>query len=371
MRLAPQIVTLEIGGHLFSSFRAVSYEASLDRPCRSFSVDAFQQRAGQVVCRPGAACVLSVNGVPVVTGWADAVDVSMETGGSTVGITGRSRTCDLVDCHPTPETLRRWRSTPPLAIAAAIAAPYGVVVTSTAGPALAPLARFALEDHATCWDAIDRLCNAAGLLAVDDALGNLELLRLSEVTALRHTGGLASGVNLMSWRVHHDMAQRFSTYRARGQTAADLATPPALAASVVGLAVDSDAPRTRHLDIDAHGLDTAAAMARAEWEAATRYGRAVTVMGTVPGWTDAAGVVWAPGRMVAVVIPEAALATELMITEVALTHDAQAGTRASLTLQPPEAFAAWVAPVRKRGRRAYDAPLVDVQAAIRLAESAR
>lgn len=369
MQLIPHLVTLEIDGQGFTQWTDVAITLSLESAARAFNVTAFQQRAGQIVARPGSAAILRLNGVPIVTGWVDDIEVKRDTGGSGVTFTGRSRTADLVDSAPAPGTLRKWTAAAPSAIVTALAAPFGVTVTPpTVGDE--PFRRFSLEQNETAWDAIDRICNARGLVAIDDAAGNLTLTRLSAATALRHVGTLQSGGNLTSWTVSHKGSQRYSTYLARGQSVGDITTPAALASSVVGQAVDTGVARPRYLAIDAHGLDTAGAVAKAQWEATTRYGRAITVTCEVAGWTDAVGTIWTPGRLVAVRIAHAGLDTDLVVVDATLSKSANSGSVSSLTLQPIEAFATYTpAPTARRGARGYEAGLIDVKAAAARAEA--
>ena len=371
MQLLPHLVTLELDGQGFTQWTEVSISRSLESPARSFSVTAFQQRPAQVVARPGSAAVLSLNGIPIVTGWVDDIDVARDVAGSSVTFTGRSRVADLVDSAPAPGTPRKWTAAPPSLIVAALAAPFGITVT----PPLVgnePFRRFALEQNETIWDAIDRICSARGLLAIDDAAGNLTLTRLSAATALRHVGTLQGGVNLKAWKVSHKGSQRFSSYVAKGQTIGDIVTPAALAASVVGTATDAGVSRPRYYAIDAHGLDTAGAIAKAQWEATTRYGRAITVTGEVPGWTDGAGAFWTPGQLVAVRIPHAGLDTDLVIVEANPGKSTTGGSVTGLVLQPIEAFATYTpAPVARRGSRGYEAGLINVKLAAATAEATR
>ncbi len=369
---APQIVTLQADGQFFGALETVDVTMSLEAPARSFVAVGFQNFAGDLVVRPGSVAVLLLNGAPLVTGWVDDPTVAKAPGGSNVQLPCRSRTCDLVDSAPAPTTPRRWVGASPLVIAAAICAPFDVAVTAAPGAPLDPVPRFGLEDHATAWDQLDRLLSSRGLLAVDDAIGNLQLLRLSDATALRHVGVLAAGANLLDWSVAHRGSERFATYLAKGQTVADTVTPPSLAAAVYGVAADADVARPRWMHVDAHGLDAAGALAKARWEATTRYGRAVTVSCVTPGWTDAAGTPWTPGRMVQVSIPHAGLLTELVVVEVTLRKAPGTGTTSSITLQPVEAFAAYV-PVRRprRGARAYEGGTIDVKAAAARAEAYR
>ena len=363
-------MTLEVDGQGFREWESLSVTLSLEAAARSFSGQAFQQYAGQVVARPGSSAVLRVDGALLVTGWVDDIEVLRSKAGSVVTFDGRSRTCDLVDCSPAPTTPKRWTGATAAVIAQAIATPYGITVTPPAA-GLEPFPRFALEDGETAWDAIDRLCSARGLLAIDTPTGDLQLVRLSAATLVPHVGVLQGGGNLIEWRCAHKGSQRYSAITARGQSAADASTPAAVAASILGAAADVGVARPRYLTIDAHGLNAASAASKAQWEVATRYGRAITVTCTVPGWTDDAGTVWTPGRSVRVRLPHAGLDTDLVVAEVTLQRSVD-GSTSTLLLHPVEAFATYMpTPTARRGSRGYEAGLIDVKKAVATAEAYR
>lgn len=366
--LGQHTVTLEAGGRSLSAWSSITISRSLESAASSFQLAAFQARPGQVVVQPQSAGVVRLDGLPILTGYADDVDVSGTVGGSSVVVTGRSRTCDLVDCSLPLTSPRRWTAATVETIAAALAAEYGVSVVPEVASGL-PLARFAVQDGETVHDAIDRLASLRSLLVTDDEFGNLVLTRAS---SLRHAGTLAEGVNLSSWTVSHKGSQRFSQYAVKTQRRGSVTVPAALAASVVGLATD-DAPRTRLLVIDGQGhLDPAGAQERARYEMLARYGRSLTVTCSVPGWRDAAGDVWRPNRLVRIRIPSSLLDADLLVSAVTLTQGPD-GTRADLTLQPPEAFSLYTpstpGPRGVRAPKGYQLSAADVAAAVKRAEA--
>lgn len=365
------VVTLEVGGQSLRWWDEITISRSLEQAASVAQVAVVQQRPGQVVVQPQAAAVVRLDGAKILTGYADDVTVDTAPDGSRVQVTARSRTCDLVDCMPAPTSTRRWTAATVGAIVRDLAAPYGVTVTldALAGD---PFPRYRVDDGETCWDAIDRAVRARGLLAVDDASGGLVLTRVSTA---RHAGTLAEGGNLISFGVAFRGSQRFSTYYVRGQRAGSETVPAALASMVAGVATDAGTPRTRVLVLDGDGLTPAAALDRARWEALTRYGRALEVSCMVPGWVDADGTPWTPGRHVRVRIPSALLDADLVVVDATLSLSAAGGSTSSLVLQPPEAFEAWTEPTPgPRGRRApkgYQLDAAAVAAAVARAEANR
>jgi prophage tail gpP-like protein len=76
---------------------------------------------------------------------------------------------------------------------------------------------------------------------------------------------------------------------------------------------------------------------RVAWEMARRVGRSQVIAVAVDSWRDSVGMLWQPNWKLAVFLPSLKLpATSWLITNVTYTRD-ENGTRAELTLMPPDA----------------------------------
>lgn len=347
-QLPTQDVTLEVDGRRYGQWTQVQVTRSIESACASFQLQSFGAAGAAarsaIVVRPQAPCTVKLSGVPVITGYVDDVDVSATPDATGVNVTGRSLTCDLVDCHA-PDAPRVWSNATVRTIAESCAAPYGVGVVLDA-PLGAPFSRFRAQPTETQWSIIERAATLRSLLVTDDEFGNLVLTRAGTA---RLPETLAAGVNLAAYTVQYKGAERYSSYVCRGQRALESATAAATAAHVEGRADDAGS-RTRVLVVQAQGRpDPAAALERARWEMLTRYGRSLSVQVTVPGWARSDGTLWPVNRLVRVQIPRALLDLDLLITS-ATYQRSVGGTTTTLTLQPPEAFATYTAPTRTRGR---------------------
>jgi prophage tail gpP-like protein len=76
-----------------------------------------------------------------------------------------------------------------------------------------------------------------------------------------------------------------------------------------------------------------------QWEMARRMGRSQVVTVTADSWRDSGGNLWTPNWLIPVDLPSIKFpSTTLLITNVTYIRDAD-GTRAELTLMPPQAMA--------------------------------
>lgn len=347
--LAKHDVQLEVGGRSYSGWSSVEITRSLERVGWPFSLELYQGASASdpVVIRPQSSCVVRIDRQTVITGYVDDVSINVRGDGIEMPVSGRSKTSDLVDCHPDPDGKRRWAAVKVEHLAAELAAEYEVdVVTDVATGA--PLERFALQLGETVYDAIERACGLRQLMVCDDERGRLLITRAGSE---RIPGALVYGSNLISVSCRFSGADRFSEYVCRGQRAGT-ATIDADAAQLVNGTATDNVSRHRRLVLQPDGrTDAAACKARAEWEMLTRWGRSTSITAVVPGWLTSEGAVWAINQVVRVRVPPALIDDDFLIVEARLSRDLT-GTKTELTLQPPEAFAQYAPPGRGRRRGA-------------------
>ena len=340
-QLPKHTVHLEVGGKRFSSWTSIAITRSIEQASASFQLECFEGASAKspVIIRPQSAAkvTLSTDGGPTVTlidGYVDDVTVSAGKDSTGVGVVGRSKTSDLIDCMD-PDGPQRWTDTTVLGIAKALAAGYGVDVVAEVDTGR-PLSRFSVQQGETLFSAIERAARLRSLLVTDDAKGRLALTRAS---SQKMTGELRDGSNIITSQCSFRGSERFGVVVCRGQRATSENTTAAEAAGVEARAADASVQRRRVLVIKPEGrTDPAACAERAAWEMLTRYGKSVRVSVTVPGWVNAAGELWTVNRLQHVRIDRALINATLLIVGVTFQRDAS-GTTTQLELQPPEAFA--------------------------------
>jgi prophage tail gpP-like protein len=345
-RGAPEGLTLHVGGEIHDEWTGASVTRGLAQLASVFHLSAGTIPGESPLKRfPAFASVeLRLGGELVLTGWTERPAVEMEGAAEHVTVTGRSKTCDLVDCMP---ELRgtEFRASKLDAIARAICAPFGldVVVAADLGAAL-PLT--AMDRTQTAFDFLNHLARMRGVLLTDDELGRLVLARTGTE---RQAGTLELGRNIHRFSLENDVTKRFSRYVVLSQTGGASvysnvdpeAEPPGGGAqpNINAVALDSRVPRYRPFILQAEEAGTAAeAQARADWQRSHAAGRSLTVKATIPGtWRDADGALFRSNRLQRVVAERYGLDEELLIVGVTYGLD-RAGRRTDLTLSVPEGY---------------------------------
>lgn len=341
------MVRLIVGGLVYEGWTGVHVARGIERMCAEFSVSITPNSPMQVspINFPlGSPAQVTIGPDLVITGFAEDAGPAFTADERSLSVEGRSRTCDLVDCCSTLP-VGQFRMQTVLQVITQLAAEYGVGVTTDVPPG-PPLPRFTVKRDETVGSAIERLCEQSGLLATDDAAGNLVLTRPS---LRRASTPLVQGVNIKSASARYSSTELFSEYRCKGSRPGnDLDFGPSVAA-VQGVAVDPSSLRRRVTVLAASGpASLASAAARANWEAATRAGRAVTASVVVQGWRQADGRLWTPGELVPVSSSWLGLRGDMVIVECSYDLAAEAGTTTTLSLALPDAYLA-TPPRAKRG----------------------
>lgn len=331
---------LTLGGGSHEGWTEITVRRSIESLAGSFQLAVTDRDPGTMQPRavtPGAACTLALGGETVITGFVDAVDVSHDSESHSIGIQGRDRAGDLVDCSADQQ---EWKDETVDVIAAAIAAPFGIGVGLADGVAPGePFRKFTIERGETAWDAIDRLTRMRAVLAVSDGRGGIQLTRAGRETA---SVRLERGVNILAAQGRADASRRHSTYTVLGQRAGDDEIHAGEARNMTQVRAEAqDAGITRHRPLvllAEQGVSPGDAQERADWEAAVRRGRSREIVATVQGWRERpGGDLWTPGKLVRVVDDWLGLDRDLLIATVEqkLSGD---GTRTALTLMPKSAF---------------------------------
>ncbi len=335
--IAPSnIVSLRVAGTVYQGWTRVSVTAGIERAARDFRFDITRQWPGdegmQHNCRPGDSCVLMIGDDRILTGYIDAVPVQYDSGRITLGLSGRSKTADLIDCSA-PSSPGQWLGQSVEQIASALAAPYGISVRSEADTG-ATISDHQVQQGETAFESIDRLLKQRQLLATDDSDGALVFIKPGTRSA---TTALVLGQNILTADYPNDWKDRYSTYTCKGQGSG---TDDAFGADVSeaeGTATDTAVTRHRLLIVQQSGqADTISCDDRAAYERDLRAARSQAVTYTVQGWRQADGSLWQPNMIVRVTDALLGLDLAMLITEVTYTLD-QSGTLATLAVMPPEA----------------------------------
>lgn len=330
-------VTLTVDDLEYGGWKAVEITADLERQFRTFKLDITWQWPGQDTVRriqPGAACKVSIGTDLVLTGYVFKAPVSYDGQQISLTIEGSSATQDLVDCaainRPT-----QWQEQTMLSIVQALAWSYRVEVVSEIAET-ARLGKHTLVPGETVFQSIDRLLTLFRVFSTDDAQGRVVLARPG-------SGGRASdvlelGKNILSANAPMDYSQVFSEYRVIGQHKGNDQKSGTAVSEVESIAADLSFKRRRVTVInEGMQLTPELALPRANWESATRMGKALTTTYQVQGWRQSNGDLWRHNTLVRVIDPVLEIEGDMLISKVTYTLSEQ-GSITTLQVAPPHTF---------------------------------
>lgn len=324
----------------FGGWKAADATTSIESVCGAFRVDLMDkwtEESRPIEIRPGDACQVLLGDEPVITGYTDNVSPSIDADNHAVNISGRDKTCDLVDCSISLTSFE-VHGLDLAALARRVCADFDGIEVKVETDVGKPFNRFAVQPGETAFACLERAAKQRGVLLTTDGDGALVL---SAKGVFKASGdALIYGENIKSGTVSNDWKDRFQTYTVNGQMPAfnDGADDPVH--DQIGVARDQNIMRRRPLILTAESWTTPdGAKTRAENEACCRAGNSLRVNIQVVGWRQSSGALWRPNLKVPVFAPPLYLNNvELVIATVRYSKSDSTGTIAELELKPPEAF---------------------------------
>lgn len=358
-------VKLIIDGTEYGGWKSVRIAAGIERIARDFDLEVTRQWPGSDnvarKIRPGMACQVLIGNDKLVTGYIDATPISYEGKSFKVGIKGRSKTADLVDCCPlnmlpaggwgdvdngktgpralTQHAATQWANTKLERIAEYLAKPYKVKVIAEVNTG-ATIENFSVEQSGTVFDAIDKMMRMNHMLSTDNGNGDLVFIRAG--SGGNCTTPLVAGGNILSASASLDYKNVYTHYTCNGQRSITDDDPePADVVSSSASAVDTrifGVQRIRSLVIHHSGQnDEGTCRARVEYEMEHRGAKALETTYTVSGWRQEDGSLWLPNTLVQVQDPIIGFDGRLLIVEVTWLLDDN-GMRTELRVGPQSGY---------------------------------
>jgi prophage tail gpP-like protein len=339
----PDRAELNIGGSRFEGWTDVSVTHSIEQAASSFELSltdrwAVNQTPRQI--RSGDACLLALNGQPLVDGYIDVANPSHNEKQRRLRVSGRAKTCDLVDCS-LPVDGGQYKGQSLVQLARAFCKPFGIEVINNVLDAELPIGSdWQIEPGESGFESLERAARFARCLLTCDPAGRLVITRADIEVLPVH---LRHGEQIIEGGATYDNRDRFSDYQVMGDAASggDFDSQDGEAATQSnGRAKDDGIRRYRPLVlIGEDNLDNYKAGQRADWEMRRRRARSQTVDLTVQGWTlPGTAQLWPINRQVRVTDPLLGLVDQLLlITAVTFTKN-ENGTRARLSLMPRDGF---------------------------------
>jgi prophage tail gpP-like protein len=326
---------LHVNGWKYGSWQTQRITRSLEQLAHSFFVtftDRWESKE-DIPIEAGDAVSISYDDEMITDGWIvdDNSDYSYDE--YTLSFSGKSRTCDLVDCAAIHRG-GQWKGQGLLKIAKDLCNPFGIEVTTNVSLGAA-FSLFELNDGESVFQAISRAATRRGVLPLTKADGNLIFDRVGRVKIATK---LEFGKNILRGKRRNDWRERFSTYIVKAQTSGTDNLFGSSAAQLKRSSSDEGCTRYRPTIIQADDEDSGSELQkRADWERNIRAGRAKWLTYTVQGWTHRDGL-WEPNTLVWVTDKIERIDCELLVVEATMTKTEDEGSLTTLSLTFPEAF---------------------------------
>lgn len=334
--------TLIIGGLAYGGWTRLEVQRGIEQIAGGFVLQLTARWPGvdePMQLREGLACQVKMGDDLVISGWIDDYETDDTATSSSIRISGRDKTGDLVDCSAIHKT-GQWRGVRLERIVADIALPFDIKVVVAAGTDTGEVfKRFALEEGEKAFDAIDRACRLRAVLVTSTPDGNLLITSASTVSS---GVALAEGVNMTKFNSRHSWKERHSEITLKGQVPGDDFENGPAAAHLKASGKDAEIARYRPLVVIAeHGTSNKSLADRAAWEVKVRMGRGKRGGCTVVGWRTGedgqAGPLWQPNTLVHVTSARMNIDREMLIVSCSYQLTEQ-GRMTDLSFARPEAF---------------------------------
>lgn len=331
--------SLYVNGKIYAGWSEAKIMRSLDAVSGKFElsvIDKWEASAEVWGIRPGDVCAVKVGGTPLITGYVDAVAPSYSAAAHAISISGRDKTCDLVDCSALDA---EFNGLTLAAIAKRIVKPFGLETVVQIGTSPA-FPKFAINPGESCWEALNRAAAQRFEVITTDGLGRVVI---SDVGYTSAHDALTEGKNIKAASASYDYSNRFSKYIIKAQQQVngggdpygDEASKPAVSATTSDANVTRYRPKIINNDTDAN---EGSAQERVEYEAARRAADSTSISVTVAGWTQSNGELWPLNSMVFVDSPRLSIKERLLISSVKFILSLAGGYETEMELTRADAY---------------------------------
>lgn len=334
MNWGPEEITIAVGGMRYTAFEWINVRAAFNEAARSFEFEVAAElgaSATNAIFAEGTKVEIYANGDLLLTGYVDRRQPKLSATSATITVSGRSSSQDLIDGAAEHKTGRFENKTPDQ-IANELCSNYKGTGFYT-DQMLEKLEQYQLTPGATVFREAEKMARAQGKTLTGTADGRI---KITSAGGERHAGGLIEGDNIEEGSADHNASNRHSKYTVRGQRPFDHGVA---ALEIEGVINDSTIDRHRPVIIV---QDEDTTKDRAKKRAKTRRDRAAgngtKAQITTPGFRDAGGAVWEPGKLVWTESPFLDLAQDMLIESVVWRQEDGKGSQSTLWLVDPRAY---------------------------------
>ena len=332
--------SLFVDGVHYVDFISIGVSKSLNELVHSFTfslVDKWRASGEEWPIKIGSTVKITFGVKTILSGYIDAIDSSFSNSGRNFSVSGRSKTCDLVDCSYVLQNQIKFTSFKQLA--EKICEQFDIDVVFNALPFDEPF-DFVLEQGETCFEALTRYAAPRGYFMQTGPNGELIIFNRDLFSKLeRSTTDLIQGKNVIDLSGSFNYSSRFSEYTIKSQSTTKKNVTTAIANATVGTSKDEAIKRFRpKMILSDNVLLPISALIQAQWESDTRARQSMDVDLKVVDWKKADGEIWDIGELVAVSCPAIGINRDMLINSITYGKSNGGGTTCSIMVVPEGSF---------------------------------
>lgn len=350
---------LEVNGVPYGGFIEASAEISMLNMSGSFTFTvSVLNNLTKFPITIGSACRVLVDGQPVITGWIEKININYDSTGHTISISGRDKTCDVIDSTIGENSLSLTSAIGLIDITKMVLNYLGITdikVSSTVDTPIfniTEIGNITPETGESAFEFVEKFAQQRQVLPTTDGNGNIIFTRTGN-TVLKTvlTSSPSTQSTILSASVDYDYTKRFYKYVLSTQMnpvnlsiVTDVNHPDAeKQTTVVSTAYDKGSgnlPPTRKtrtynlVQSDSSYNNLKYLQDRAWYEANFRRSRSFVYNATVQGFTplNDKGFIWRPNYMVSVQDDYCNIDSILLINSVKFNYSADSGSTTTLEL---------------------------------------
>lgn len=376
-------IQLRVGGTVYAKWTSAevtrdmkdfsgSFSFSLRDTKRSLNTFEFASAGSAVDLRPGPEVEVLIDGQVVLKGYIEEVNVDIDDRQTSVTISGRDKTGDLVDSAALTDGPSEFRNVRLEDAAKQIAKPFGLDVRNEIDTG-DPFTRYGLDLAETAFSAIEKGARSRHALILSDGVGGIVITRTGKNRAPADLT-LPGNVLGSSGRYSHQNRHSKTYVRGQGEKAGKTRTGAPLDASAApldggdrqsgdgsatqaerkgtaatGIATDGEITRYRPaVHLARSKADATASQDEADFRMRTARGESEEVTERVKGF-GVNGRLWRVNELAYVSDAFQGIERDMLITRVSNRCD-EGGNITELTLTSPEAFDAEPEGKRRKNR---------------------
>ena len=198
-------IQLIANGKKYQGWQNITINRSMLSIADTFSMSIYN--GDEIDINGGDSIQIFKDGVPFLTGYVDTYKLSIADSKRPLQISGRSKSCDLVDCNIVEN--KQYINSTPLQIIEDLINVFDLTVSSSL--TLDTIELFETKNNETFFNAINRLCKQTNTLPISDEYGNITITKNENNTS----DIVLKDEDLLTLDFSQDYSNRYSSYTYR------------------------------------------------------------------------------------------------------------------------------------------------------------